>query len=54
MKLELTIDEANQLLSLMDLAVKAGGLQVSAVALPLAQKLQAAANAPPEEVLEEK
>ena len=43
--LRLTVEEGNQLLGIMDLAVKSGGLQVAAVALPRAGKLQAAAQA---------
>lgn len=44
MKIELTIDEANALLSLIDIAVKAAGLQVAPVALAMAQKLKDAAE----------
>lgn len=42
MKLELTTTEAETLMQLLDLATKAGGLNVAAQALPLAQKLDAA------------
>lgn len=44
MNLELTKEEAQQLLDLMDLATKSGGLQVAAVALPLAAKIMQAAQ----------
>jgi hypothetical protein len=37
--LELTKEEAQQLLELLDVATKAGGLQVAQAALPLAGKL---------------
>lgn len=43
MTLDLTIDEAQTLLSLIDAAVRANGLQAATVALPLVQKLQQAA-----------
>lgn len=35
-----TIDELNKLLQLLDIATKAGGLQVANEALPLAVKIQ--------------
>lgn len=44
MKLEVTIDEANALINLIDLAVKAGGLQVAPVAVAMMQKLKEAAD----------
>jgi hypothetical protein len=44
MTLELTNDEANALAQLLDLAVKAGGLQAAQVAIPLFAKLQEAAK----------
>ena len=44
MKLELNIEEANALASLLDLAVKAGGIRTAAVALPLMAKIEEAAR----------
>lgn len=44
MKIELSIDEANTLLNLIDMAVKSGGLRVAGAALPLVMKLEAAAK----------
>lgn len=44
-KIELTMDEANALANLIDLAVKAGGVRVSGAALVVMQKLEAAAQA---------
>ena len=41
MKFELTKEEAQALLGLLDLATKAGGLQVAQAALPIAVKVQA-------------
>lgn len=38
--IELTNDEAQTLMNILDLAVKAGGLQVAQAALPLAVKIQ--------------
>ena len=52
MKIELTPQEAQQLADLLDLAVKSGGLQAAMVAVPLVQKLQAAANEKPQEQAE--
>jgi hypothetical protein len=46
MTLELTKDEARALMGLLDVAVKAGGLQVAQAALPLAVKVQQALDAP--------
>lgn len=46
MKLDLTLDEAQTLVNLLDLAVKAGGLPTAQVALPLFAKVKEAANAP--------
>lgn len=40
MNLTLTVEEAKTILALMDLAVKAGGLQVAQAALPIAVKIQ--------------
>ncbi len=45
MKLEFTDQEAQVLLQLLDLAVKAGGLQVSEAALVIAKKVQDASDA---------
>jgi hypothetical protein len=42
MKIELTVQEANALLALLDLAVKSGGLRVAADALMVTQKIQQA------------
>lgn len=44
MKIDLTIDEANALINLIDIAVKAGGLQVAAPAVALMQKIKDAAE----------
>lgn len=44
MKLELTEQEANQLVNLLDVAVKAGGLQAASPALALVIKLQNASK----------
>ena len=35
-----TIDELNKLMQLLDVATKAGGLQIANAALPLAVKIQ--------------
>jgi len=45
MTIELTQQEAQQLIGLLDLATKSGGLQVAQAALPLAIKVQAALDA---------
>lgn len=42
-----TQEEAQTLINDLDLATKAGGLQVAVTALPIVQKLQQAASAPP-------
>lgn len=42
MQLEFTQQEAKQLIGLLDLATKSGGLQVAQAALPIAIKVQAA------------
>ena len=42
MQLEITTQEAQQLIGLLDLATKSGGLQVAQAALPIAVKVQAA------------
>ena len=39
-----TVDELNKLLQLLDIATKAGGLQVANEALPLAIKIQEVAK----------
>ena len=44
MQIELTELEAQQLIGLLDLAVKAGGLQAAQAALPIAAKTQAELN----------
>lgn len=44
MKIELTIEEANALINLIDLAVKAGGIQVAPMAVAMMQKLREAAD----------
>ena len=44
MKVEFTIEEANALIGLLDLAVKAGGLQVAHNAVVMMQKLKDAAE----------
>ena len=45
MNIELTQEEAQTLVNLIDAAVRAQGLQAAVVALPLVQKLQDAAKA---------
>ena len=42
MTLELTTQEAQQLIGLLDLATKSGGLQAAQAALPIALKVQTA------------
>ena len=44
MQIELTHDEAQQLVGLLDLAVKAGGLQTAVVAVTLFEKIKKAAE----------
>jgi hypothetical protein len=39
-----TVDELNKLLQMLDIATKAGGLQVANEALPLAVKIQEVAK----------
>lgn len=46
--IELTQEEIQQLLQLIDISVKAGGIQNAKVALPIADKIVAAANTPKE------
>lgn len=43
-KFELTIEEANALVNLLDLAVKRGGIRTATIAVPLLQKLEQAAQ----------
>ena len=45
MKIELTSEEANALATLLDIAVKAGGIRSASAALVIFQKLEAAAKA---------
>lgn len=45
MNIDLSVEEANTLLSLMDAAVRAQGIAAAQAALPLVQKLQQAAQA---------
>jgi hypothetical protein len=40
MQIELTPQEAQQLIGLLDLATKSGGLQAAQIALPIAVKVQ--------------
>jgi hypothetical protein len=40
MQIELTPQEAQQLIGLLDLATKSGGLQAAQMALPIAVKVQ--------------
>ena len=49
MTLELTKEEAQQLMTLLDIATKAGGLQAAQAALPLALRLQKLADEPAKE-----
>lgn len=44
MKIELTVDEANAIIALIDIAVKSAGLQVAAPAAALVQKIKEAAE----------
>lgn len=44
-KLELTPEEANGVLQLIDIAIKAGGIANAKVGLPIFEKILAAANA---------
>tara|TARA_R110000824_G_scaffold256329_1_gene445341 strand:- start:1003 stop:1224 length:222 start_codon:yes stop_codon:yes gene_type:complete len=50
--IELTDEEIDALIKLIDLAVKAGGLNVAQAASVLAQKLAGQLNPPPSEVVE--
>ncbi len=47
-KIELTTEQTNQLLQLIDIAIKAGGFQNAKVAVPLADIIIAAAQPKPE------
>jgi hypothetical protein len=47
-KIELTQEQANQLLQLIDIAVKAGGIANAKAALPLVDIIVNAAQAKPE------
>ena len=44
MSIDFTADELNALIQLLDIATKAGGLQVAQAALPVAVKVQTALN----------
>jgi len=44
-KIELSTEQINQLLQLIDIAIKAGGYQNAKVAVPLADAILEAANA---------
>jgi hypothetical protein len=48
-KIELTTEQANQLLQLIDIAIKAGGFQNAKVGVPLADLIIAAAQPKPEQ-----
>lgn len=43
-KVELSIEEANSLLSVLDVAVKAGGMRVAPAALLISQRIEDAAK----------
>ena len=45
MQIEITTQEAQALIGLLDLATKSGGLQVAQAALPIALKVQSALDA---------
>jgi hypothetical protein len=47
--IELTTEQANQLLQLIDIAIKAGGFQNAKVGVPLADLIIAAAQSKPEQ-----
>ena len=44
MSVDFTAEELNALIGLLDIATKAGGLQVAQAALPIAVKVQTALN----------
>lgn len=48
-KIELTTEQTNQLLQLIDIAIKAGGFQNAKVGVPLAELIIAAAQPKPEQ-----
>jgi hypothetical protein len=48
-KLELTMDDANALANLLDLAVKAGGIRVAGAASEFMRRLEEASKEVPEE-----
>jgi hypothetical protein len=48
-KIELSTEQANQLLQLIDIAIKAGGFQNAKVGVPLADLIIAAAQPKPEQ-----
>ena len=48
-KIELSTEQANQLLQLIDVAIKAGGFQHAKVGVPLADLIIAAAQPKPEQ-----
>jgi|TARA_R110000822_G_scaffold273073_1_gene395607 hypothetical protein len=48
-KIELSTEQANQLLQLIDVAIKAGGFQNAKVGVPLADLIIAAAQPKPEQ-----
>ncbi len=43
-KIELSVDEANALISLLDVAVKAGGIRLAPAALSIMQKVESSAK----------
>lgn len=48
-KIELSTEQANQLLQLIDVAIKAGGFQNAKVGVPLADLIIAAAQPKPDQ-----
>jgi len=48
-KIELTVEQANALLQLIDIAIKAGGFQNAKVGVPLAEIILEAAKSQPNE-----
>lgn len=53
MQLDMTKEEVQTLIGLLDVATKAGGLQVAQHAIPLATKMQVALNAETEEEVQQ-
>ena len=51
--LQLTQDEGQSIINLLDIATKAGGLGIAQQALPLALKIQAGSNNPDAEPVED-